>query len=361
MRLSPSQQYQADLADPSFHSDPCQAEAMTKLDDIYRKLCLQQQKKQRWLLGSGKNKAVKGLYMWGGVGTGKSYLMNTFFNCLPFENKLRLHFHEFMRQVHHELTEIQGTKNPLQVLAKRWAKKTAVLCFDEFFVKDIADAMILGNLFSALFERGLCLVTTSNRIPSELYKNGLQRDRFLPAIEIIKQHVDVLHVDNNIDYRLEKIKPADVYFTPLTEQATQQLMQAFHYYAGNDVTPEHMLMINKRDIIATRCSDTVAWFEFSTLCEQPLGSEDYLALAEKFAVIIIANIPKFNHYKNDAAVRFINLIDVLYDKHTLLIVSAASPSKTLYQGDKWAFEFQRTESRLMEMQSEAYIDDCDNS
>lgn len=357
MNVSPLMQYQRDLEAPDFHTDPCQTEAMDILQIIYQQLC--QRAKSPWRRMMKRRYVIKGLYLWGGVGTGKSYLMNTFFNCLPFSQKMRLHFHEFMRQVHHDLQQLQGHKNPLEQIAKTWAKKTLVLCFDEFFVKDIADAMLLGKLLTALFAQGVCLVATSNRIPEDLYKNGLQRQRFLPAIAVLLKHVSVLHVDNQIDYRLQKSKPASVYFSPLDNFSEQAMMQNFHYYANGAVSAGQAIIINKRKIETVRTTSEVVWCNFSALCQIALGSDDYLQLAEQYPIIMLSNVPTFQGQINNAAVRFINLIDVLYDKHSLLIISMAVPIEQLYQDEKWAFEFERTKSRLLEMTSEQYRIDCE--
>ena len=358
MSLTPELQYQHDLQDPGFHDDAYQAEAICALQELYKKL-MQQAKRQTGIQKLfNKRKVIKGLYLWGGVGTGKSYLMNTFYNCLTFSQKKRLHFHEFMRQVHHDLTQFQGEKNPLDIIAKNWAKQCYVLCFDEFYVKDIADAMLLGNLLTALFKQGVCLVATSNREPNDLYERGLQRQRFLPAIKILIRHVKILKVDNDVDYRLQSIKPADVYFTPLNEHAKQQMLQSFHYYADNNMHSDRAISINQRNIPSVRVAKQIVWFHFSALCEQALGSEDYLQLAETFPIIMVSDIPAFKGNKHDSAVRFINLIDVLYDKHTLLIVSAQTSIQAIYHDQQWAFEFERTKSRLLEMSSEEYINEC---
>ena len=358
MSLTPEQQYQHDLQDPSFHDDPDQAEAIRALQSLYQQLTCQAESLNSWQKLFKKRKVIKGLYLWGGVGTGKSYLMNTFYNCLSFPQKKRLHFHEFMRQVHHDLKQLQGQKNPLDSIAKNWAKQCYVLCFDEFYVKDIADAMLLGNLLTALFAQGVCLVATSNRQPDDLYERGLQRQRFLPAIKILLRHVKVLKVDNEIDYRLQRIKPADVYFTPLNEQAEQNMLQSFHYYAGNNRQSGQDIIVNNRVIPSLCVAEKIVWFDFAALCEQPLGSEDYLQLAEKFPMIMLSHVPAFKGNAHDSAVRFINLIDVLYDRHILLIVSAQTSIAKLYQDQQWAFEFERTKSRLLEMSSEHYMDEC---
>ena len=355
MKLSPTAQYQQDLMDPDFQPDPYQAAAIEVLDKIYWQLCEEAQHRNRKLNFFYKRKVIQGCYLWGDVGTGKSYLMNTFFHCLPFKQKIRLHFHEFMHCIHAELKALQGKKNPLKLIAKRWAKQTLVLCFDEFFVKDIADAMLLGNLLQYFIAEGICLVATSNVQPKDLYKNGLQRERFLPAIKILQHTLDVLRVDNNVDYRLQHIKPAHVYFSPLNEQAEQQMMHSYHYYAAEDVAGHEPLQINHRLIEPIRRAVKVIWFDFATLCETARSSDDYLQLAQQFTIVMLSNVPIISASKPDVIVRFINLIDVLYDQHNLLIMSAAAPIEQLYSGKEWGFEFKRTCSRLQEMQSEQYI------
>ena len=358
MKLSPVKQYQQDLIDPTFHSDPQQAAAIKALDNLYRQLNTQVQRKNSWLRFIYKHKLIRGCYMYGAVGTGKTYLMNTFFQCLPFAKKTRLHFHEFMNCIHTELKALQGEKNPLQLVAKRWAKQTYVLCFDEFFVKDIVDAMLLGKLFSHFFTAGICIVATSNVKPENLYKNGLQRERFLPAIKILQQHLLIIQVDNKIDYRLQQIKPADVYFTPLGKLAQEKMMQSFHYYAGDDRANDNVLEINQRRLKLIRRAKQVVWFDFKMLCETARSSDDYLQIAHQFPVLMLSNMPVIVAAKADVIVRFINLIDILYDQHVLLIVTAAAVITKLYAGEQWAFEFKRTCSRLQEMQSEQYISQC---
>lgn len=355
MSISPLAQYRQDLTDPNFQADPYQVAAIEVLDKIYGQLCTEAQHQNSKLRFFYKRKMIKGCYLWGDVGTGKSYLMNTFFHCLPFKQKRRLHFHEFMHSIHAELKALQGKKNPLKLIAKRWAKQTLVLCFDEFFVKDIADAMLLGHLLQYLIAAGICLIATSNVPPVDLYRNGLQRKRFLPAIKILQQTLEVLRVDNNIDYRLCHIKPAKVYFSPLDEHSTQEMMHSYHYYAAGDVACHEPLQINQRLLQPIRRAAKVIWFDFATLCESARSSDDYLQIAQQFTVIMLSNVPLIASNKSDIIVRFINLIDVLYDHHSLLVMSIAVPIDQLYSGEKWGFEFKRTCSRLQEMQSEQYM------
>jgi len=358
MSLSPIRQYHQDLIDPEFHEDPYQAAAIKVLDKIYRKLIKQARQQTGWLRFFYPRKSIHGCYLWGDVGTGKTYLMNTFFQCLPFTEKVRLHFHEFMHCIHTELNALKGEKNPLRLVAKRWAKQNLVLCFDEFFVKDIADAMLLRNVLDYFFAEGICLIATSNVPPKDLYKKGLLRQRFLPAIKILQQHVRVIQVDNHIDYRLQQIKPANVYFIPLDKHAEQQMMHSFHYYVGDDIISTDDLEINHRCLKVIRRASQVVWFSFKMLCETARNSDDYLQIAQQFPIIMLSKIPLIAAAKRDIIVRFINLIDVLYDHHVLLVISAAIEIERLYTGKEWAFEFKRTCSRLQEMQSEQYINDC---
>ena len=358
MKISPCRQYQQDLTEPDFHPDPSQAAAIKILEQIYQALCKQAIQQQRWRSLLTRRKLIRGAYLWGNVGTGKSYLLQTFFHALPFKEKKRLHFHEFMRSIHAELKALQGAKNPLQIIAKRWAKQIFVLCFDEFFVQDIGDAMLLGNLLQYFFAAGVCVVATTNSRPVDLYQHGLQRERFLPAIKLIQQHMQVIHVDNHIDYRLQCIKPAGVYFTPLNQHAARQMMHSFNYYAGSAVVCHDALRINGRLLQPIRYALKVVWFDFNTLCATARSSNDYLQIVARFSVMMLSNVPVITANSDDIIVRFINLIDVLYDQQVRLIMSAAAPIEQLYTGVKSAFAFKRTCSRLQEMQGEGYITNC---
>lgn len=354
MTVSPSAQYRQDLIHPDFHSDPSQAATIDILEQIYHALCQQARQQRCWPKVISKRKLIRGAYLWGNVGTGKSYLLNTFFRCLPVKEKRRLHFHEFMRCIHAELKTLPGQKNPLQIIANRWARQILILCFDEFLVADIADAMLLGHLLQYFFAAGICIVATANQKPDDLYQYGLQRERFLPAITLIRQHMQVVHVDNNIDYRLQHGRSAEVYFAPLNQHAAQQMRQRFHYYAGNDSVRYNALEVNGRPLQPLQHTAKVVWFDFNTLCNTPRSSNDYLQIADRFPTVMLSDVPVLATNRHDSVVRFINLIDVLYDRHRLLIISAAAPIEQLYTGIKSAFAFKRACSRLQEMQSEAY-------
>lgn len=358
MLVTPKQQYEKDLLDPSFHEDPSQKDANNSLNSLYYQLIKEDKRRQSWLSFFRRKKCIKGCYLWGGVGTGKSYLMDTFYHCLPIKTKMRIHFHEFMRKIQRELVAHQGKKNPLQVIAREWARKISIICFDEFFVKDIADAMILGRCLQRFYEEGVAMVATSNVEPSDLYKNGLQRERFMPAIKLLQENMNVMHVDNYLDYRRQYLKPAGVYFHPLNPDSEQSMMQSFHYYAKENIACHDPMMINGRKIDTVRTSRRVAWFDFADLCATARSSEDYLDIAQQYPLIMLSNIVLNEHTKRDVVVRFVNLIDVLYDQHRLVIISATADSDQFYTGHHCSFEFERTKSRLLEMSHNPYIEDC---
>lgn len=298
---------------------------------------------------------IRGLYFWGGVGRGKTYLMDAFYEALPFERKLRAHFHRFMQRVQRELKLLSGEKNPLQLIARRLAAETRVICFDEFFVSDIADAMILGGLFQGLFSHGVTLVATSNIEPDGLYKDGLQRARFLPAIALLKQHTLVLNVDGGTDYRLRTLEQAELYHSPLDAEADAGLRRSFEALAPEPGREDQVLEVEGRSIRARRVADDVAWFDFAELCDGPRSQNDYIELAREFHAVLVGNIPQLNENRDDQARRFINLVDEFYDRNVKLVLAAAVPLADLYTGTRLAFEFERTRSRLLEMQSREYL------
>lgn len=354
----PAGRYRQAVDAGEIEHDPAQAEAVALLQDLFE--ALQAPRPQtgfvsRLLGKSPERPRLKGLYMWGGVGRGKTWLMDLFFETLPFADKRRMHFHRFMRYVHRELRRRQGEANPLRAIARQFANEARVLCFDEFFVSDITDAMILANLLEVLFEQGLVLVATSNVVPDKLYDNGLQRRKFLPAIDLIKANTRVLKLDGGVDYRLRVLQAAEIYHTPLGEAADASLQRSFDAIAPDAGTPDEVLEIEGRPIRSKRCSDGVAWFEFSELCEGPRSQNDYIELAMEFQAVLVSNVPQFNTRKEDAARRFISLVDEFYDHSVKLILSAEVPVLALYQGEKLKFEFERTESRLIEMQSTEYL------
>lgn len=359
---TPLERYEHCLSQHGFVADAAQRMAVEKLQKLYKNLLVRGEappaKPLLEKLRLIKHKPVEpviGLYFWGGVGRGKTFLMDSFYEALPFKRKMRLHFHRFMRRVHAELQQLQGTKNPLEVVADRIGEEAVVICFDEFFVSDIGDAMILGTLMEHLFDRGVTLVATSNIVPDLLYENGLQRARFLPAIKLIKEFTEVINVDGGIDYRLRALEQAELYYTPLSEVADQQLKLCFDRLVSEIPRAAVEIEIESRLIPVRYLADGVAWFEFEALCDGPRSQNDYIELARIFHTILISNVPGLSDGQNDQARRFINLVDEFYDHNVKLVLSAATPLGGLYVGQGLAFEFQRTRSRLLEMQSREYL------
>lgn len=356
---TPAQRYQDDLKKEGFRSDPAQAMAITHLQRLFEELLSRQQDRAsvfgRLKAVFAKPEPVRGLYFWGGVGRGKTYLMDTFFACLPFPEKQRLHFHRFMHFVHAELKRLKGTENPLQVIARDFAKTCRVICFDEFFVSDITDAMLLGGLFERLFAEGVSLVATSNIPPDELYYNGLQRDRFLPAIALLKRYCQVVNVDGGVDYRLRSLEQAELYHTPLDADADASLGRSFACIAGEPGEAGVVLNIEHRDIPTVRCAEGVVWFDFPALCDGPRGKDDYIEISRLFHTVMIGNVPQMGATQDDQARRFVSVVDEFYERHVKLVLSAAVPMEKLYTGKQLAFVFERTLSRLQEMQSHDYL------
>ena len=297
----------------------------------------------------------RGVYMFGGVGRGKSFLMDCFFQAVPLTRKTRLHFHEFMREVHRELQELKGIQDLLEELGKCIARRFRLICFDEFHVADVTDAMILYRLLDALFRHRVSIVTTSNFHPDGLYPNGLHRDRILPAIELLKQHLEVINVDNGTDYRQRSLEHVELYHTPLNADTEQALTAAFESLAeARDEDP--LLHIEHREIRSRRRAGGVVWFDFSELCGGPRSQNDYLELATQFHTLILSNVPAMPPRLASEARRFTLLVDVLYDRRVKLIISAAVPAEQLYTEGPLAHEFPRTVSRLQEMQSKEYLE-----
>lgn len=356
--LTPTQRYHQDLSLDGFTSDPEQAAAVEALQFVYDCL-LARPKLSWWQHAIGKRPAfVKGLYMWGGVGRGKTYLMDVFFDALPFEQKMRTHFHRFMRRIHQELAELGGQKNPLLLVAEKISNEAKVICFDEFFVTDITDAMLLAGLLDALFAKGVCLIATSNIEPQGLYKDGLQRDNFLPAIGLLLKNTDVLNVDGGVDYRLRALKQASLYYTPHNEVSLSALLSIFNRLAPDAVKAEEapVIMIEGRPIKAVQIAEDVAWFTFNALCDGPRSQRDYIEIAREFHAVIVSELPQLGVGNDDQARRFIYLVDEFYDRAVKLVLSAEQPIDQLYSNDgRLSFEFQRTQSRLLEMQSEEYL------
>lgn len=329
---------------------------MRRLDDLHARLS--EPPRRGGLFGRRRTRElVRGLYMWGGVGRGKTYLMDVFFEALPFPDKRRMHFHRFMQHVHQQMRARQGQKNPLVAIARDFARNVRVLCFDEFFVTDITDAMILATVLEALFAEGVTLVATSNIEPDGLYRDGLQRARFLPAIELLKTHTEVLNVDGGTDYRLRLLEQAELYCCPLGASADRFLAERFETLEAEQARHREQvdLDVEGRVIRAERVSDGVAWFEFRSLCDGPRSQTDYIELAREFHTVLLANVERMSVVTDDIARRFINMVDEFYDRGVKLIITAETPIEDLYSGGRLEFEFDRTRSRLLEMQSREYL------
>jgi len=358
---TPWQRYQADLARDDFSHDPAQENAVRLLQDLYERLVARQAEHRGGLIGllhklrGHHTEPETGLYFWGGVGRGKTYLMDTFYDCLPIRRKMRVHFHRFMQRVHAELGALTGNKNPLEAVADLLAREAVVICFDEFFVTDIGDAMILGGLMEALFERGVTLVATSNIEPANLYQNGLQRQRFLPAIALVEKYTQVVNVDAGIDYRLRTLQQAELYHYPLDGAADDSLRDSFERLAPHGARHWERIEINGRYLTCRCLADDVAWFDFAELCDGPRSQNDYIELARIFHAVLISGVPEFGPDTDDQARRFVNLVDEFYDRNVKLVLAAARPLLDIYGGGRLGFEFQRTISRLQEMQSYEYL------
>ncbi len=365
--LSPTSRYQQALSEGSHQPDNVQREAVSRLDSIWHALTTKPAEaapssglKAAFgrLLGKKEPQSVapvRGLYMWGGVGRGKTWLMDLFYQSLPGTRKQRLHFHRFMLRVHEELTALQGQSDPLDIVAERFKAETDVLCFDEFFVSDITDAMLLGGLMKALFARGITLVATSNIPPDELYRNGLQRARFLPAITAIKEHCDIMNVDAGVDYRLRTLTQAHLWISPLNEETQQQMDKLWLALAGAERGNAPVLEVNHRALQTLGVVNQTLAVSFAILCVDARSQHDYIALSRLFHTVMLFDVPVMTTLMESEARRFIALVDEFYERHVKLVVSAAVPLYEIYRGERLKFEFQRCLSRLQEMQSEEYL------
>lgn len=355
--MTPQQRYQQELARTGYASDPAQAAAVTELERLYQELLSRPTPtRRRWwpLAPKTLKSAPAGIYMWGGVGRGKTWLMDLFFESLPGSRKVRMHFHRFMLRVHAELKALAGTPDPLNVLAKQLSGETDIICFDEFFVSDITDAMLLGTLFQALFANGVVLVATSNVPPAELYRNGLQRARFLPAIEQIERHCRVINVDSGVDYRLRTLQQAEIYHCPLDDKAEQNLHHYFVSLSGGQ--PERgELTVQGRQIAILGQHEGVLYADFAALCCTARSQSDYVELSHCYHTVLLANVQPMGAGSDDAARRFIAMVDEFYERHVKLIISAAVSMGELYRQGLLNFEFARCLSRLQEMQSHEYL------
>ena len=351
---SPLNHYQELAANGSIIPDPEQVRVATALDDLWHALQRQQRPRVLYRLRRNRHEYIQGLYIWGGVGRGKTWLMDLFFEHLPLARKQRIHFHRFMQRVHHSLRNLGQVRDPLPRIAADWSRKCSVLCLDEFFVSDIADAMLLGGLLEHLFKNGVTLVTTSNIAPDGLYEGGLQRAKFLPAIGLIKQNMQVIPLAGKTDYRLRILEQSEIFHHPLDDAAESVMTRSFDKMAA-ECELNHDLDINGRNFHARRRGDGVIWFEFPELCLKPRGSIDYIEIARAFNTVVLSNVPRLGEADSDAARRFVIMVDEFYDRNVKLLISAEAPVDDLYCGRRLEFEFQRTVSRLIEMQSHDYL------
>lgn len=352
--MTPSQYYRQQVDSGIITRDARQEAVLLLFNTLFTELNhLYHHKKKRWHKLIGRvlpPTMIKGLYLWGDVGVGKTFLMDIFFHCLQVP-KRRDHFHQFMQEIHEALANVQGKKNPLEYIATEIAEKTKVLCFDEFMVTNIADALILGGLFKALFAKGVALIASSNSPPDELYRNGLQRERFLPTIELLKEHTTIFHLQGQHDYRLRPQLPAQLYFSPLNESAELALEQSFQHFSQGLLISTEPIELFSRTIQIRKQAGDVIWFDFMALCGIPRSPKDFLALTKRYRTLIISNIPMIKPNQYNLITNFINLIDILYDTRTRVIISAEVSIDQLYPEGVSRQAFARTRSRLIEMQS----------
>ncbi len=356
--MTPWQKYQQDLQRDDFQYDAAQENAVKHLQRLYDDLIAAWQYQPNLLqrlFGKSSMAPVKGVYFWGGVGRGKTYLVDTFYECLPTERKMRVHFHRFMHRVHDELKLLKDVKNPLEHIADKFKSETDIICFDEFFVQDITDAMLLGGLMQALFKRGIVLVATSNIVPDELYRNGLQRARFLPAIDLVNANTEVVNVDSGVDYRMRTLEQAEIYHSPLDDVADKNLFEYFTKLAPEAGTKDKAIEVEGRLLKTRMEADSIVMFSFSELCETARSQVDYMELSRIYHTVLLSDVKQMGQANDDAARRFIALVDEFYERNVTLIISAAVPLESLYTDGILAFEFRRCISRLQEMQSLEYL------
>ena len=357
-RLGIRQAYEESLQREGHVRDPAQLDVISRFEDLQQRIAAQKPRRgglRTMFFRSGPREPVRGLYLWGGVGRGKTFLMDLFYEHLDVEQKKRIHFHRMMHDVHERLKTLSFVADPLDKVATSIALETRVLCFDEFFVSDIGDAMILGRLLEGLFKRGVILVATSNSKPDDLYKDGLQRQRFLHAIDLLNEHTEVVNMDGGTDYRLRLLEKAGTYLTPDDKAASERLEHLFEEAASTHTDRDIDLDVNDRPVRARRCAKGIAWFRFADICDGPRSTADYIEIARWYPTVIVSGVPRFDAERENEARRFISLVDEFYDRRVKLILSAEAAAHELYAGRKLAFEFERTSSRLIEMQSSEYL------
>ncbi|NNF96859.1 MAG: cell division protein ZapE [Halobacteria archaeon] len=355
--MNPTERYESDLQQPHFVADPLQRYAVFHTQRLYDELLSVQLQKPGLLtkLFRHKTQPLKGLYFMGGTGRGKTYLLDCFYECLPFSEKHRVHFHRFMLEIHGWLKQLPPSPDPLQVIGAELARRYRVICLDEFHVHDIGDAMIMAGLLQALFDHGVTLAASSNISIQDLYKNGLQRERFLPAIELLEENLEEIDLKAGDDYRLHRLTHAGTYLVANANNYQQWMEQCFTELAPTIPKHAHKLHINHRDIPYVALADDVVWFDFQVLCNTPRAASDYIEIALQFHTLFLSQIPVMSESQDDVAKRFIHLVDALYDHNVKLVAAAATMPDKLYTGRRLAFAFERTKSRLYEMSSKDYM------
>ena len=352
---SPLEKYTQAIESGQFMPDEAQAQAVQELDRVWTELFTRYKSTKTAFRRFRRQTSPKGVYMWGGVGRGKTWLMDQFYDSIPFRRKTRLHFHHFMQQVHKELNKLSGQRNPLELVADQIYKNAVVICFDEFFVSNVTDAMILSDLFQKLFERGVTLVATSNIAPEGLYKNGIHRDRFLPTIALVQQHCAVLNVDAGVDYRLRVLKQAQLFKHPLRADAHAWMNERFQALTHTQMPCNTSIIINSRVVETLGHTEDVLWCEFSELCFKPRSPADFIEIANIYNTVLVSNVPHLTDFLSEGTRRFIYLVDEFYDRGVKLLLTSEDSIVELYQGERLAFEIERTRSRLLEMQSDEYL------
>ena len=355
--LSPAERYAQALASGQFMPDDAQAQAVHELERVWQELIQRYKASKKAFRRFRRQTAPQGVYMWGGVGRGKTWLMDQFYDSIPFRRKTRMHFHHFMQHVHRELNKLSGQRNPLDSVADQIYKDAVVICFDEFFVSNVTDAMILSDLFQKLFHRGITLVATSNIAPDGLYKNGIHRDRFIPTIEMVKKHCQVLNVDAGVDYRLRVLKQAQLFKSPLTHDNQNWMAQRFSALTNTQHHSSEPIIINQRVVETIAHTEDVLWCEFSELCFKPRSPADFIEIANIYNTVLVSNVPHLTDFLSEGTRRFIYLVDEFYDRGVKLLLTSEDSIIEIYQGEKLAFEIERTRSRLLEMQSDDYLNE----
>ena len=352
---SPAERYAEALASGQFMADDAQAQAVQELDRVWKELLNRYKASKKAFRRFRRQTSPKGVYMWGGVGRGKTWLMDQFYESVPFRRKTRMHFHHFMQHVHKELNKLSGQRNPLEIVADQIYKDAVVICFDEFFVSNVTDAMILSDLFQKLFVRGVTLIATSNIAPDGLYKNGIHRDRFLPTIEMVKKNCTVLNVDAGVDYRLRVLKQAQLFKSPLSNEVQNWMSERFSALTHTQAHSQEPIVINNRIVETLGHTEDVLWCEFSELCFKPRSPADFIEIANIYNTVLVSNVPHLTDFLSEGTRRFIYLVDEFYDRGVKLLLTSQDSIIDIYQGEKLAFEIERTRSRLLEMQSDEYL------